>query len=348
MKADWVKYPLKFKVPAQTSRDTLTHKDSWFIIIEEGNNFGIGEAGIIPGLSIDDPNTIEQVLEDCCNHISEIKIENYKRYPSVQFAIETALMSLASKDPFVLFANDFMKGGSSIEINGLVWMGDADYMKDQIIEKINNGFDCIKLKIGSLDFEQELSILKFIRKEFSEKDIQIRLDANGAFDVNSVLDKLNRLSQFHIHSVEQPIGAGQLDRMQSICNDSPIAIALDEELIGISSDEIDSLLSFIKPQYIVLKPSLIGGLIKTERFINAASNLNIDWWVTSALESNIGLNAISQWVYNFDVALPQGLGTGQLYENNPQSPLYLFKNQLKYSQEKKWDINKIYAWEAIS
>lgn len=348
MKARWITYPLQFVTPAQTSRNTMLYKDTWFLIIEENGRIGIGEAGLIPGLSMDDPGTMEQALEMVCRDISGNHEKQLLKYPSVNFALETARLSFQNKDPFFLFDNDFSRGDASIKINGLIWMGDKAFMKAQITDKINQGFKCLKLKIGALDFESELSLLKYIRDQFTEIDIEIRLDANGAFDPENALKKLDQLSKYQIHSLEQPIASNQPEEMRDICTQSPIPIALDEELIGVAENNIESLLTEIQPHYIILKPSLLGGFRISDKWIAAAEKLNIGWWVTSALESNLGLNAIAQWIAGKSIHLPQGLGTGQLYSNNLDSPLNLKGDQLNYSPKIGWDINSILSWEAIS
>ncbi|HSM64126.1 MAG TPA: o-succinylbenzoate synthase, partial [Gillisia sp.] len=229
---------------------------------------------------------------------------------------------------------------AAIPINGLVWMGEKSFMKEQILSKIKDGFKCIKLKIGAIDFNSELDLLKFIRSEFSSEEIEIRVDANGAFSPEDALAKLKRLSQFNIHSIEQPIKQGQWEKMAKLCELTPIPIALDEELIGITdvTKKLD-LLQTIKPQYIIFKPSLIGGYRGTEEWLNLANEMSIGWWVTSALESNVGLNAISQWTFTKNSPLPQGLGTGGLYTNNFESPLEVKNGTIMYNPKTSWGFN---------
>jgi len=346
MEATYHKHILKFKNPSGTSRGILKTKETWFIVINDSEGKkGIGECGILRGLSVDDRSDYEEKLKWVCNHIylgEEALYGALIEFPSIQFGIEQAFLSLASKTPFELFPSNFTKGEEFISINGLVWMGSKEFMKTQIINKLNQGFNCIKLKIGAIDFEAELELLKFIRSQFSEKNITIRVDANGAFNPNEALEKIKQLSQFNLHSIEQPIGVNQYETMADLCDKTPLPIALDEELIGVFfKEKKEYLLKTIKPQYIILKPSLIGGFKGSADWINAAKKLGIDWWITSALESNIGLNAISQFTYTFKNNLPQGLGTGGLYTNNFASPLVVINGQIKYDKLLHWDISSL-------
>jgi len=251
------------------------------------------------------------------------------------------LLDLAAKGSKKLFLSDFTDGITGIPINGLVWMGDKDFMEKQIREKIDAGYRCIKLKIGANDFSTELEILAAIRKQFSSDELEIRLDANGAFHPNEALEKLNRLSEFGIHSIEQPIRQHNRYAMAELCIHSPIPIVLDEELIGVNPDDKESLLEKINPAYIILKPSLLGGFKQSEEWIRLAVKHHIGWWVTSALESNIGLNAIAQWSATLGSTLPQGLGTGQLYHNNIPSPLSINQAKLYYKSDNEWDLSTI-------
>ena len=250
-----------------------------------------------------------------------------------------AFKSLNSDTEFTLFPSGFSSGLNTIPINGLIWMGNEAFMKKQIQEKIEAGFRCIKMKIGAIDFEAELNLLKSIRKEFSEVDIELRVDANGAFNPSEALEKLKRLSDFKLHSIEQPIKQGQIEEMAVLCKKTPLPIALDEELIGVfSMTDKQNLLETIKPQFIILKPTLVGGFKGSEEWIEQANSLNIGWWITSALESNIGLNAIAQWTYTLNSKLPQGLGTGSLYTNNFDSPLTIQNGALQYDVAKSWNV----------
>ena len=344
--ASFKKYILQFKYPSGTSRGILTEKVTWFIFLTSQQNSaitGVGECGPLKGLSIDDKADFENKLAEVCKNIhryidqSEILID----YPSIQFGLETALLDHQLGGRKVLFPSEFTQGNDSISINGLVWMGDKAFMQKQIREKIESGFHCIKLKIGAIDFETELEIISDIRQQFSPDDIEIRVDANGGFSPKDALDKLNQLSAFTIHSIEQPIRQKQYEAMADLCEKSPIPIVLDEELIGVKMADMENLLQTIKPAYIILKPSLIGGFGPSEEWIRQAKKLNIGWWITSALESNIGLNAIAQWTATLGSSLPQGLGTGQLYQNNIPSPLQIEHAKLFHRPENKWNLSSV-------
>ena len=319
----------------------MTEKETWFIILEKDGKKGIGECGILRSLSADDRDDYEEKLKWVCQniHLEETALwESLLEFPSIQFGVEMAFLSLKSENPYLLFPSDFTNNSKSITINGLVWMGEPSFMKQQIEEKLADGFNCIKLKIGAIDFQKELELLHFIRSHFSGEQIEIRVDANGAFSLNEALDKLNQLNQFQLHSIEQPIKKGNIEAMKDLCESTPFPIALDEELIGIFSfEEKEKLLQQIKPQYIILKPSFIGGFRGTQEWITLADKYNIGWWITSALESNIGLNAIAQWTFLQNSNMPQGLGTGALYTNNFDCPLEVFNGQLWYNTAKNWD-----------
>ncbi|MGB3343792.1 MAG: o-succinylbenzoate synthase [Aequorivita sp.] len=342
MTAQFKKHVLNFKRPSGTSRGVLKTKDTYFIILKSDEGFGVGECGLLRGLSVDDRPDYEEKLQWVCDNIFlgiEKLYESLEEFPSIQFGIETAFKSMESEDPFVLFPSEFTDGKSSISINGLVWMGDKAFMKAQIAEKLKEGFRCIKMKIGAIDFKSELELLKSIRKEFSSSEVELRVDANGAFSPSDALEKLKRLSDFQLHSIEQPIKQGQLMEMARLCEETPLPIALDEELIGIFSEvKKNRLLDTIKPQYIILKPSLVGGFKGSDTWINLAEKYGAGWWITSALESNIGLNAISQYTFTKSSKLPQGLGTGSLYNNNVESPLEVSQGALHYNPLKEWEI----------
>ncbi|MDB9954633.1 o-succinylbenzoate synthase [Flavobacteriaceae bacterium] len=342
MQANYFKYQLQFKQASGTSRGVLTYKDTWFIELEQGSLEGIGECGMFKGLSIDDRADFETKLAWTCENIHlglEALLAALIEFPSIQFGLEMAFQSLQQTNPFELFPSDFTKGKDSIPINGLIWMGEKSFMKQQIKDKLTAGFSCIKLKIGAIDFDKELELIKSIRTEFDSETIEIRVDANGAFKPNEALEKLKRLSDYNLHSIEQPIQQGQLHEMAQLCAESPLPIALDEELIGVFSVTKKALLlQTIKPQYIILKPTLVGGFKGSQEWINLAESNNIGWWVTSALESNIGLNAIAQWTYTLQSKLPQGLGTGGLFTNNIQAPLVVDSGQLFYDLKTKWNL----------
>lgn len=347
LQATVTKHILNFKQASGTSRGVLHQKPSWFFKIFDDKNpqtFGLGECSIIPGLSPDDNSNLESFIHKVTENINAFIADKNALipFPSVQFAIETALLDLENNGRRLLFPTSFTKGRDSIKINGLIWMGSVEFMRTQIKEKIEEGYLCIKLKIGSLNFDKEISILKEIRSQFSQEKIELRLDANGAFSPTDALEKLKRLSDFHIHSIEQPIKAGQYEKMAKLCQQTPIPIALDEELIGINKPEAKrKLLAEIKPQYIILKPSLLGGFDKSSEWIKTATEHQIGWWVTSALESNIGLNAIAQWTYQLNNSMPQGLGTGKLFSNNIPSPLQIKDAKLFYLPKNNWNLNQI-------
>ncbi|HEX8563378.1 MAG TPA: o-succinylbenzoate synthase [Flavobacterium sp.] len=345
MEATYHRYILGFKRPSGTSRGVMTEKETWFLTIRDKGRCGIGECGILRGLSADDRPDYEEKLQWVCKNIHLGEQELWKSlagFPSIQFGLETAFRSLNSKSPFVLFPSAFTKGAASIPINGLVWMGDADFIKRQVEEKISSGFTCIKLKIGALKFDAELEIIHEIRGNFEPGQIEIRVDANGAFTADSALDKLTQLSELKLHSIEQPIARNQPDSMSALCKSGVLPVALDEELIGVESvEEKEALLSKIRPQYIILKPSFIGGFRGTLEWISLAEKYKIGWWVTSALESNIGLNAIAQFTFTLNNQIPQGLGTGGLYTNNFDCPLEVRNGRLHYNPKFKWDLSNL-------
>ena len=343
MKASYQKYILDFKQPSGTSRGVMTHKETWFIVIENDHKKGIGECGILRGLSCDDrPDYEEKLAWTCANiHLGvESLWEALIEFPSIQFGVEMAFQSLASENPFLLFPSAFTNGQKSIPINGLIWMGTEAFMKQQIEVKLAEGFHCLKLKIGAIDFEEEMKLLAFIRQNFTPEQVEIRVDANGAFNITDALIKLNQLSGFELHSIEQPIQKNNTDSMSELCKNSPIPIALDEELIGVFSlQEKEQLLVKIKPQYVILKPSFVGGFRGANEWIMLAEKYHIKWWITSALESNVGLNAIAQWTFLKQNSMPQGLGTGGLYTNNFECPLEVSNGLLSFNRDKEFQFN---------
>jgi o-succinylbenzoate synthase len=343
MKASFFPYRLEFKQASGTSRGILKSKETWFIKIEDEHATGFGECGIFRGLSCDDRPDFESKLKWVCHHIDlgleQLLIELID-FPSIQFGLEMAFLDLLSDSSNVLFPSKFTSGKASIPINGLIWMGDEQFMKSQIRSKIDAGFNCLKIKIGAIDFDAELSLIKAIRKEYDVETIELRVDANGAFSPLEAMEKLKRLSDFNLHSIEQPIRQGQHDAMAKLCAHAPLPIALDEELIGIHDvTKRGLLLQTINPQYIILKPTLVGGFSGSQSWIDLAEKQSVDWWITSALESNIGLNAIAQWTYQLNVNRPQGLGTGALYTNNIEAPLKIYNGRLIYAPSVKWTIN---------
>ncbi len=345
IKATFKKYILQFKLPGGTSRGVLHTKETYFLKIIDDQNTGIGECAVFKGLSADDRPDYEEKLQWLCDHIhldKDLLLHELIEFPSIQFGLEQALLSIISKDTFELFPSDFTNGNDSIAINGLIWMGNRSFMQKQIKEKLKAGFTTIKLKIGAIDFHTELDLLKSIRNDFPANEIELRVDANGAFHPNEALEKLKQLSEFQLHSIEQPIKAGQWEKMEDLCKKTPLSIALDEELIGVfKRSDKERMLQRINPQYIILKPSLIGGFQGTDEWIELANKYGIDWWITSALESNIGLNAIAQYTYIQQNKLPQGLGTGGLFTNNCISPLTVKNGVLFYDVKDKngWDIS---------
>ena len=343
--ATYKRYILNFKRPGGTSRGVLHTKETFFIKLQQADRIGWGECGLFRGLSADDVPDYEEKLQWACDNIQlglAILLDKLVAFPSIQFGLEQAFLSLENTNFFKLFPSDFTNSNQALPINGLIWMGDKTFMKEQIKEKLKTGFTTIKLKIGAIDFQTELNLLKSIRADFSKEDIALRVDANGAFSPKNALQKLNELSKYDLHSIEQPIKANQWEEMADLCSITPLPIALDEELIGVFKYKIKKeLLEKIKPQYIILKPSLVGGIRGSNEWIKLAEKQNIDWWITSALESNIGLNAIAQYTYQLGVKIPQGLGTGGLFTNNFQSPLQVKEGFLQYNNSLKWDISSL-------
>ncbi len=345
MKASYRKYILNFKKPGGTSRGILTRKETWFIILKKGSDHGIGECAPFRDLSIDDePGYEEQLKWVCANiHLGEARLlEELTGFPSIQFGIEQAFRSLASTNPFVLFPSRFTSGETPISINGLVWMGDEQFMQEQIQRKLKEGFTCIKIKIGAIAFDKELKLLQAIRKKYTKEQITLRVDANGAFTPEEAEEKLKILADYDLHSIEQPLKPGNILEMSVLCQTTPLPVALDEELIGIFDvTEKQKLLQTVRPQFIILKPSLVGGFAGCSEWITLADQLEIGWWITSALESNIGLNAIAQWTYTLNTSLPQGLGTGSLFTNNFECPLVVDRGKLYYRSKLQWKTNLI-------
>lgn len=365
LKATFVQYTFKFDFDARTSRGLMREKKSWFIKIWDENKpdtVGIGESGPLPGLSVEPIagfeekvilavdvingaklalSSIPNVLSELHTKLQEIFGSNFLfQHPSIVFALETGLLDLKNGGSRLVFNNRFVSG-EPIPINGLVWMGGLDFMLQQVAIKIYDGFSCIKLKVGGIDFEKECDIVRYIRRKYYRENITIRLDANGAFKLDEAMYKLEELSKFTIHSIEQPIKAGS-GEMHLFCKNSPIPIALDEELIGVSTTEAKiDLLENIEPQFIILKPTLHGGLYSCQEWIALAEERNIGWWITSALESSIGLNAIAQFTANYNITLPQGLGTGGIYKNNIESPLKVEKGFLSLKGDDAWDVSAL-------
>lgn len=340
--ACYAPYRLSFKEPSGTSRGVLTYKDTYFVRIrdDETSRIGWGECALFRGLGSDDKPGYETVLADACRRMSscppEEVLASLEEWTSIRFGFETALLNLQG---WTDYPSSFDAGTYPVTINGLVWMGDKDTMLSRMEAKLEAGFRCIKLKIGAIDFEAELDLLRAVRSRFSRSEVELRVDANGAFSSDEALRKIETLASYDLHSIEQPLRAGQWDAMAALCAVSPVPVALDEELIACSvvrPEVVASLLDAIKPQYIVLKPSLTGGFTGSDCWRKAAEERGIGWWITSALESDIGLAAIARYTASLHPVLPQGLGTGALYTNNIVSPLRLVGDQLTYQPDVAW------------
>ena len=331
VKIDIEERVLHFKQPAGTSRGVYTERRIWLVTISDGERIGVGECAPLPNLSCDDIPNYTEVLRRFCDEVErtgELDTEALRDYPSMLFGLETALMDVRCKmedGRSLLFDNAFSRGEVGIPINGLVWMGSFEEMRERIEQKLAQGFHCVKLKIGAIDFDAELELVRRIRERFSLHEVELRVDANGAFPFEEALYKMELLSQFALHSIEQPIKAKQWANMAELCRESPLPIALDEELIGVNDpDQKRQMLNIIRPRYIILKPSLHGGMMGVREWIDIANDMGIGSWITSALESNIGLNAIAQLaadIYGPHIRMPQGLGTGQLFTDNIPMPL---------------------------
>ena len=340
---------LHFKQPAGTSRGVYLTRKIWLIHLRDGDRHGVGECAPLPDLSCDAMGDdiymakLHKFCEAFCM-TGEIDYEAMRDFPSMLFGLETAVLDVrGARRGSPLFNTAFCRGEVGIPINGLVWMGNYEEMLQRMEQKLEQGFRCVKLKIGAINFEQELDLVKRIRDRFSHHDVELRLDANGAFAFDEALYKLELLSQYAIHSIEQPIKAGQWAFMAQLCRESPLPIALDEELIGVNDLEMKShMLNVIKPAYIVLKPSLHGGMMGCREWIDIAREEGVGSWITSALESNVGLNAIAQFcsdVYGTSPKsseggemIPQGLGTGQLFTDNIPMPLEIRGDKLWISK----------------
>lgn len=348
LKATYKKYNLQFIKPGGTSRGVLNEKETWFIFLADDaapDKIAIGECGLFRGLSADDRPEFENKLKEVCDRINEYTYwleEGLKEWPAIQFGLETAIFDLLKGAQRILFPSDFTEGNTAIPINGLIWMGDRDFMVEQIQDKLTEGFRCIKMKIGAIDFKTELELLWEIRKDFGPDEIQLRVDANGAFSPLDAMEKLNKLAELEVHSIEQPLKPKYEDLTAELCSKSPVPIALDEQLIGVfEAEEKLALLERIKPQFIILKPSLVGGIKGCQEWIDATNKVNAGWWITSALESNIGLNAIAQFTYATGSKMFQGLGTGQLFSNNIESPLEIKNGMLYYTKDDQWQLEEL-------
>ncbi|MDR0939656.1 MAG: o-succinylbenzoate synthase [Mediterranea sp.] len=329
---------LHFKQPAGTSRGIYTTRKVWYLRLtspDEPGRVGIGECAPLPNLSCDDLPQYETLLQNACRRLEAkrgmLDTDALRPYPSILFGLETAFRHFDAGS-YALRDTPFSRGDAGIPINGLIWMGEYDKMLAQIETKMQAGYRCVKLKIGAINFDDELELLRHIRRHFSAKEVELRVDANGAFAPADALEKLERLAELDIHSIEQPIRAGQWEEMARLTEKSPLPIALDEELVGqnMRQQKFD-LLKALHPRYIILKPSLHGGVAGCDEWIELAQRMNVGWWATSALESNIGLNAIAQWCATYQNPLPQGLGTGLLFTDNVEMPLEIRHDCLWYT-----------------
>jgi O-succinylbenzoate synthase len=338
----------QFLRPATTSRGTLRKKKVNFIVLyyaDDPDIAGIGECSLFPGLSVDDHKEFGIRLQDTVDGINRGDYGNnpaLSAWPSLNFALETAWRDLRSGGNRILYPSDFTGGKDSIPINGLIWMGTKDDMKQQIREKLEHGYSCIKIKIGALTLDEELELLGYLRKQFGPEELEIRVDANGAFKRREVLEVLKMLSAFDLHSIEQPIAPGHPEAMAEICGLSPVPVALDEELIGQHTSAAKrKILDIIRPQYVVLKPGMLGGIASCNEWITLCNERKTGWWITSALETNIGLNTIAQWTYTLGNTMAQGLSTGSLFVENIPSPLFLSGEWLYYDPDRKWDLTSL-------
>ena len=344
MRFEFAPYLLKFKEPGGTSRGVLTEKPTFLVKVYDESDptrFGIGEAAVFPGLSPEaDGNYVWKLTEVLAN-VAIGRQTDLSRHSSILFGLEQAILDFSNGCHGIYFPSRFTEGHQSIEINGLVWMGDFETMLERVEQKISAGFKCIKLKIGSIEWEKELELIRLVRQYYNEKELMVRVDANGGFTPPDVMSKLKTLADLGVHSIEQPIKAGWPEEMARICRESPIPVALDEELIGKGnlSERIETL-DRIKPQFIILKPALCGGFSGATEWIEEAEKRGIGWWITSALESNIGLNAIAQFAANIDAKGPQGLGTGGLFTNNFETPISLLDDHLVYSPSDSLDYSQ--------
>lgn len=341
MRLEFAPYLLNFKEPAGTSRGILKEKPTFLIKVydeKDPDHFGIGEAAVFPGLSPEADGNYVWKLTELLANVAIGRPTDLSRHSSIQFGFEQALLDFSNGCRGIYFPSDFTSGNETIEINGLVWMGDFEVMMNRLEEKLKQGFRCIKLKIGAIDWNSELAMIQSIRNRYDKDRLMIRVDANGGFEFEGCLKKLHQLADLDVHSIEQPIKAGQPDKMAILCKESPLPIALDEELIGKGSlTERISLLEEIRPQYIILKPALCGGFSGASEWIEEAQKRSIGWWITSALESNVGLNAIAQFTASVKAEGPQGLGTGSLFTNNFVTPIALEKDRLKFNPDEKFD-----------
>ena len=346
--ARWIEHTLQPRFELGTSKGAINARSVWYLLAwhtERPELVGIGEAALFPGHSKEFPADVKTKLIELCADTHEWQrrlTTDLVDVPSVRFAVEQCLRDLEVSGTKQLFPSPFLLGHQHIPINGLVWMGDKATMKQRIREQIEKGFTTVKMKIGAIGIDDELELLAAVRHEFGPNEITLRVDANGAFGARDAMNVLNRLADLQVHSIEQPVHAGLFEVMAELCERSPVPIALDEDLIGLNTrDAKVDLLNNVKPQYIVIKPSLVGGWAATQEWIELAKARNIGWWITSALESSIGLNAIAQYTASLNVTMPQGLGTGNVYSNNIPSPLLAERGVFRYRPEVAWDLSSL-------
>ena len=348
LRARWIERTLTPNFELGTSKGPITARTVWYMIAwdnERPEVQGIGEAALFPGHSKEYPADVKVKLIELCERTDnwgQRLISDLVDVPSVRFAVEQCLRDLDAGGTKTLFPSDFTIGRKAIPINGLVWMGDKATMKQRIREQIDGGYTTVKMKIDAIGIEDELELLRAVRSEFGSSDLTLRVDANGAFSAQQAPDVLKQLADLHVHSIEQPVAAGLYEVMADLCATTPIPIALDEDLIGLNTHDAKAdLLANVKPQFIVIKPSLVGGWAATQEWIDLAKTRNIGWWITSALESSIGLNAIAQYTATLNVTMAQGLGTGRVYANNIPSPLHAHRGFLTYRPEEAWDLRDL-------
>lgn len=345
MRLQFCPYNLQFKEPAGTSRGVLNEKITCFLRLfdeSDPSRYGVGEAAVFPGLSPEADERYFYKLMELQANIRIGKQTDLEAFPSLQMGLEQCIRDFTGGCRGIYYDSEFIGGRKDIVINGLVWMGDFDKMIERVESKLDAGFRCIKLKIGAIDWGKEIEMIEYIRKRHTPDEVEIRVDANGAFTMDNALARLRHLADLGIHSIEQPIKAGNETMMRFLCDVSPLPIALDEELIGkFTRESKEKLLDEIRPAYIVIKPSLEGGFSGAEEWIALAGARGISWWITSSLESNIGLNALAQWVTTFERTIPQGLGTGALFTNNISTPVFTNGELLGYNPEKTLDYDAI-------
>lgn len=341
-----IPFTLRFKSPIRTSRGEMDVHRVWFFCVDTGSKWAVGECAPLGGLSPDYGRDFLGALEELDGCYWEgVDPSDYVGFPAIRFALEQCSLMLSSDQEMQVYRSGWLTNGQRIPINGLLWMGDRDHLMRQIYAKLDEGYPCLKMKVAALDWHTELSVLRYIRSKVSSDDLELRVDANGGFRADEATARLKDLSSLGVHSIEQPIAQGQREALHELCLKEIVPIALDEELIGhYSKGEKADLLAHIAPQYIILKPTLLGGFAECEEWISLAEERNVGWWVTSALESNVGLSAIAQWTATLDTGMMyQGLGTGALYENNIDSPLIQRAGGLYYDSMKKWNLNMFCA-----